>query len=185
MTTAQAAKTSIPTGTWKSDPVHSHAGFAVKHTAATFQGEFRDFDVSLANPDNEAGEARLRGAVSVTSVEVRDENLSEHLLSPDFFDAQRYPEIAFESTAVGVEGEHLVVEGELSLKGAKQSVAARGGISGPAVGPDGNDRIGIDLETKVDRHDYGLDWNAELPDGGKLLGDEVTISVHLELVKES
>jgi polyisoprenoid-binding protein YceI len=181
MTTAQV-KTSIPTGIWKSDPVHSHAGFEVKHTAATFRGDFRDFEATLVNED---GEPRLSGAVKVESVDVRDENLSAHLLSPDFFDAERYPQLGFESTAVRIEGDEIVIEGTLSLKGHEQTVAARGQISGPAVGPDGSERIGLDLETKVDRTQYGLEWNAELPDGGQVLGDEVTISVHLELVKES
>src|SRR5436309_1125065 len=88
-------KTAIPTGIWKSDPVHSNVGFAVKHmVVATFRGSFTDFDVTLAHED---GEPRLYGAVRVESVDVRDPNLNGHLLSPDFFDAERTPEITFTS----------------------------------------------------------------------------------------
>ena len=78
----------------------------------------------------------------------------------------------------------MVVDGELTIRGATRPVVARGEISGPAPGPDGNESVGIDLETKVDRHDYGLDWQMDLPNGGKTLGDDVTLTVHLELIKE-
>jgi polyisoprenoid-binding protein YceI len=71
------------------------------------------------------------------------------------------------------------------VKGITKPVVARGEIAGPAAGPADTERVGIDLETKVDRHDFGLDWQMELPDGGDTLGDEVTLTVHLELVKEA
>ena len=102
-----------------------------------------------------------------------------------FFDQDQAPEISFESTKVAQEGDEIVVDGELAVKGTSKPVVARGTLSGPIPGPDGNERIGIDLETKVDRHDYGLDWNMDMPDGSKMLGDEVTLTVHLELIKEA
>src|SRR5215216_8173052 len=114
MATAQA-ETTIPTGVWKSDPVHSHVGFSVKHmVVATFRGAFTDFDITL---DNAGGEPVLYGAVRVGSVDVRDETLNGHLLSPDFFDAERTPEIQFTSTDIRTEGDVLVVDGELAIKG--------------------------------------------------------------------
>src|SRR5262245_6594296 len=179
MTTAQAEST-IPTGNWQSDPVHSHVGFAVRHVVGTFRGSFEKFEATLSDND---GEPQLVGQVPVDSVRVPEENLYGHLLSPEFFDAERNPEIGFRSTSIAREGDQLVVDGELTVKGITNSVLARGEITGPAPGPD-TDRVGIDLETKVDRHDYGLDWNMDLPGGGKTLGDEVTLTVHLELVKE-
>ena len=181
MTTAQAEST-IPTGTWQSDPVHSHVGFAVKHVVGTFRGSFEKFDATLTDS---SGEPRLSGRSPVESVQVREENLYGHLLSPEFFDAEQYPEITFESSRIAREDDQVSVEGNLTIKGITQAVTARGEITGPAPGPDENDRIGIDLETKVDRHDYGLDWQMELPGGGKTLGDEVTLTIHLELVKEA
>jgi polyisoprenoid-binding protein YceI len=181
MTTAQAV---LPKGDWKSDPVHSSVGFSVKHMGAgTFRGSFDDYNVSLAADDD--GELRLTGSAAVQSVDVKDENLKGHLLSPEFFDAERNPEITFVARGVRVEGEKLVVEGDLTVKGVTRTVEARGSISGPVQAPPGGgQRIGIDLETVVDRHDFGLDWNADLPDGGKVLGDDVTLSVHLELSSE-
>jgi polyisoprenoid-binding protein YceI len=181
MATAQAEST-IPTGIWQSDPVHSHVGFAVKHQVGTFRGSFGEFEARLSDA---SGEAQLTGHVPVESVEVKEENLEAHLLSPEFFDKERTPEISFESTGIAREGDQLAVDGKLTVRGVSNPVVARGEISGPAPGADGNERLGIDLETKVDRHDYGLDWNMDLPGGGKMLGDEVTLTVHLELVKEA
>jgi polyisoprenoid-binding protein YceI len=181
MATAQAEST-IPTGTWQSDPVHSSVGFAVRHAVGTFRGSFGEFEATLADA---SGQPKLTGRVPVESVQVKEENLEAHLLSPEFFDRDQAPEIGFESGKVAIEDDRLVVEGTLTVKGISQDVVARGDINGPIPGPDGNDRLGIDLETTVDRHDYGLDWNMDLPDGTKMLGDEVTLTVHLELVKEA
>jgi polyisoprenoid-binding protein YceI len=175
MATAQAEST-IPTGTWQSDPVHSSIGFAVKHMVGTFRGTFKEFDARVSDAS---------GSSKVQSVQVPDENLYGHLLSPDFFDAEQHPEIIFESKEISKDGDQLVVNGELTVKGNTKPVAARGEITGPVVDPQDNERIGIDLETKVDRHDYGLDWQMDLPGGGGVLGDEVTLTIHLELVKEA
>ena len=180
MTTAQAEST-IPTGTWQSDPVHSSVGFAVRHAVGTFRGSFGEFEATLSD---QGGEAKLTGRVPVESVEVKEENLETHLLSPEFFDRDQTPEISFESTRIAAEDGKLAVDGELSVKGTSKAVTVQGELKGPIPGPDGNDRIGIDLETTVDRNDYGLDWNMDMPDGSKMLGDEVTLTVHLELVRE-
>ncbi len=175
-------QTAIPTGVWKSDSIHSSVGFAVKHmVVATFRGAFTDFDVMLENRD---GDPELNGVVRVESVDVRDEMLNGHLLSPDFFDAERTPEIRFDSTDIRVDGDELIVSGELTIKGTTKPVEARGTIVGPVPNIAGEDRIGIGLETTVDRCDYGLNWNAELPKGGFAVENDVTLTVHLELAKE-
>ncbi|MGH2966562.1 MAG: YceI family protein [Solirubrobacterales bacterium] len=176
-----AEKTEIPTGVWTSDPVHSHVGFAVKHAVvATFRGSFADYDVTLANED---GEPRLYGAVRTASVEVRDPKLTGHLLSPDFFDAERYPEITFTSAEIRADDGELVVPGKLTIKGTTKDVEARGTIVGPSEYLEGSERIGIDLETTADRTEFGLNWNAPLPRGGVAVENEVTLTVHLELKK--
>jgi polyisoprenoid-binding protein YceI len=175
-------QTAIPTGVWKSDPIHSTVGFAVKHmVVATFRGAFTDFDVTLDNSD---GEPRLYGSVRVPSVDVRDETLKGHLLSPDFFDAERTPELRFTSTDIHTEGDELVVEGELEIKGTNRPAEARGTIVGPVENIAGREGVGIELSTTVDRRDYGLNWNAELPKGGFAVENEVTLNIHLELAKE-
>jgi len=175
-------KTAIPTGIWKSDPVHSHVGFAVKHmVVATFRGAFTDYSVTLANED---GDPRLYGAVRAESVDVRDPQLNGHLLSPDFFDTERYPEITFTSSEVDADEGELVVNGKLTIKDTTKEVVARGSIVGPIEHPAGGERIGIDLETIVDRTEFGLNWNAPVPSGGVAVQNDVTLTIHLELAKE-
>ena len=187
MTTVQAETTtptgtSIPTGIWRSDAVHSEVGFAVKHmVVATFRGTFADFAVTLSNQD---GEPRLYGAVRADSVQVPDENLNGHLLSPDFFDTERYPEITFTSTGIRTHDGDLVVEGDLTIKGTTKRVEARGQIRGPGADLAGGERIGIDLEVPVDRTEFGLNWNAPVPSGGVAVENQVTLTVHLELARE-
>src|ERR671923_1951340 len=111
MATAQAEST-IPTGSWQSDPVHSSVGFAVKHVVGTFRGTFNQFDATLTDG---SGAAQLSGRAKVESVQVGEENLYAHLLSPEFFDAEQHPEIIFESRTLELDGDQLVVTGDLTV----------------------------------------------------------------------
>jgi polyisoprenoid-binding protein YceI len=180
MATAQAEST-IPTGTWQSDPVHSNAGFSVKHVVGTFKGHFDEFEATLTDA---SGEPRLSGRSPVSSLRVKDQDIRAHLLSPEFFDAEKHPDLTFESTGITLEGDQLVVEGDLTMKGITRPVVARGQLSGPAPGPGDTEKLGLDLEATVDRHEYDMHWQMDLPGGGKTLGDEVTLTVHLELGRE-
>jgi polyisoprenoid-binding protein YceI len=183
MSTATAQP--LATGTWQIDKVHSHVGFAVKHmVVSTFRGQFTDYDGSLTADGD--GAPRLQGAVRVDSIAVKDENLAAHLKAPDFFDSERYPEIAFASTAVSVgDGGQLEVEGELTIKGHTHRVTGRGSISGPHTDLGGGERVGVELEAVIDRREYGLEYNATLPKGGFALDNDVQLQVSLELVREA
>jgi polyisoprenoid-binding protein YceI len=179
MSTIAETNTSVPTGTWKSDPVHSGVGFAVRHMGVTpFRGAFKQFEASLAG-------GRLVGTARVESISTEDENLTGHLLSPEFFDAERYPELRFEADGIRREGDAIKVAGELTLKGVTRSVELSGDITGPVTDPYGGSRIGLELETTIDRTEFGIDWNARLPSGGALLADDVKLTAQLELVQES
>jgi polyisoprenoid-binding protein YceI len=167
----------LPTGTWQLDPVHSKASFAVKHAGlSAFRGHFTDFDAKLED-------GVLTGAVKVASVEVPVEQLKGHLQSPDFFDAERHPEITFTATSLRQDGERLIVAGELTMRGVTQPIEATGTIAGPAQYFDGNDRIAIELAATVDRTAYGINWNAPIPSGGNALANDVTLTVELQLVR--
>jgi polyisoprenoid-binding protein YceI len=183
MSTATAPSTTA--GTWKVDPVHSHVGFAVKHmVVATFRGRFEDYDGSLTVAED--GAPRLAGSVAVDSIAVKDENLAAHLQSPDFFDGANHPRISFVSDDVrlGDDG-HIEIDGQLTIKGNTRPVRASGTLVGPHVDIAGNEKIGVELTTAVDRREYGLEWNAPLPKGGFALENEVQIEVSLELVREA
>jgi polyisoprenoid-binding protein YceI len=184
MSTATATETSaIAAGKFKVDPVHSSIGFEVKHMISTFRGTFGDYDAYL---DSSNAAARLTGSAGVASVDVKDENLAAHLQSPDFFDAERHPEIGFASDRIEVDGDGAVkLEGELTIRGTTKPILASGRLEHVEADLSGNERIGLELETVVDRRDYGLNWNAPLPKGGFALGNDVKLVVHLELVPDS
>lgn len=177
MATDTQQSTEIPSGTWTVDPVHSVAGFAVRHMmVGTFRGEFTQIDASLTD-------GRLIGRVKVDSLNIKDENLRGHLLAPDFFDAERHPEIVYESNSLTVDGDTLTSEGTLTVKGASTPVTATGRFAGPAVTLGDVEKVGIDLDATVSREAIGLKWNAPLPKGGFVLGEDVTITVSLELAR--
>jgi len=173
----QATKQAIPTGTWSADTIHSAVGFAVKYMAGTFHGTFSEFEARL-------NDGALRGTAEVGSVEVKDPNLATHLQNPDFFDAERFPQLAFETNEISRSGDDLTIAGELTLKGHTEPVEINGHLNDPAPDPYGGERFGLQLETTVDRTKFGLSWNNPLPSGDPALANEVTITVDLQLVKE-
>jgi polyisoprenoid-binding protein YceI len=175
------ATTAIPAGTYKSDGVHSSAGFAVKHMLATFRGSFGTVNAEVTV--DEDGNTHLVGTVPVASVIVKDENLQAHLQSPEFFDGEQYPEIRFESTDLTVDGGTATLTGDLTIKGHTEHVSAEGSVVGPLEDPFGNTKLGLQFETIVDRTKFGLNWNAPLPKGGFMLANDVTLSVDLELLQ--
>jgi polyisoprenoid-binding protein YceI len=172
ITTEQA----ILGGTWTLDSVHSRVGYAVRHSGVSlFRGTVDSFEVQLED-------GKLTGSADVSSITVNDDNLQGHLLSPDFFDVERTPRVSFESTSVSRVGDELAVEGELEIRGVRQPVTLTGTIAGPVEGPAG-ERIGITLETVIDRTNFGITWNMELPGGGFILDNEVTLTANLEFGK--
>jgi polyisoprenoid-binding protein YceI len=168
----------LPGGTWHADPVHSAVGFAVDYMAGTFQGAFTTFEADVSD-------GRLHGAAEVSSVQVKDENLEAHLQSPDFFDAERNPQLTFESRDITRSGDEITIQGEITLKGHTEQVEIRGRISDPADDPFGNVRFGLELETSVDRTRFGISWNNPLPSGEAALSNEVRILANLQLVREA
>ena len=180
-TDVAVSTTGLPVGTWRLDPIHSSASFAVKHMAvSTFRGRFEKFDATLT-VDQESAE--LVGTVDASSVVVKDENLQGHLGAPDFFDLERYPEITFRSDSIRREGDELIVDGQLTIKGTTHAVESRGTVAGPAVTLGDFTKLGITLETVVDRTEFGLNWNAPLPKGGFAVSNDVKLIVELELVQ--
>ena len=114
---------------------------------------------------------------------MEDEKLAGHLQTPDFFDAEQFPELRFVSSGIERDGDRVSVAGDLTIRGKTAQVELAGTIAGPVVDGQGKERIGLDLETTVNRHDFGVSWNADLPGGGTMLDDDVTITANLALVK--
>jgi polyisoprenoid-binding protein YceI len=178
MTTAIEQR--LPAASWGVDKMHSTVGFALKYMVSTFRTGFERFDVTL---DTTGDEPRLTGSVDPTSIAVRDENFHAHLQSPEFFDSARHPAITFESTSWRLDGDAVVVTGNLTIKGDTRSVEARGELTPPFEDPFGGTRLGITLEAVVDRTHFGLTWNNPLPKGGLALANDVRLHVDLQLVR--
>jgi polyisoprenoid-binding protein YceI len=173
--------TIAPAGTWSLDPVHSRVDFEVSYLAGTFKGEFHEIGAELTV---EGERASLTGTAKVASVDVKDENLSAHLQSPDFFDAERHPELRFAAQDIRLDGDGKVsADGELTIKGVTKPVAVTGTATAPIADPYVNDRIGLNLTTRVDRTDFGVDWNNPLPSGDPALANDVKILAELQFVK--
>jgi polyisoprenoid-binding protein YceI len=172
-----------PAGTWVADPVHSSVAFEVVHSGiSSFRGGFADYDATLVG----GREPRLSGSARVAGVTVSDENLTGHLQSPDFFDAQRFPEIAFEADELTRrENGEVEARGSITIKGVTQPVELTGRINGPVADAYGNERLGVRLETTIDRTAFGINWNAPLPGGGNMLADDVKLTAELELVRKA
>ena len=168
----------VPSGTWAVDKVHSDIGFAVDYLAGTFTGSFSDFDAELAD-------GVLRGAARVASIQVKDPNLTAHLQAPDFFDAERHPEITFASKDIRRDGDRLTIDGEITLKGHTEPVEVAGVIGDPIEDPYGGQRFGLKLEAKIDRTKFGINWNNPLPSGEPALADVVTLIADVQLSKQA
>jgi polyisoprenoid-binding protein YceI len=174
--------TVAPAGTWIADPVHSNVSFEVGYAGVnTFRGGFRDFGATLAGGE----EPTLEGSAKVASVDVKDEQLNGHLQTPDFFDAQRFPEIGFRATELHrLEDGRVEGKGELTIKGVTRPVELTGTIAdAPATDPFGRERLGLRLETSVDRTAYGVSWNAPNQSGGDYLATDVNLIAELALVR--
>lgn len=182
MTVTVASETVIPTGTWVIDPSHSSLEFGVRHLGlVTVKGRAPGLTGTITGGDSPA----IQGTVTTDGITTFDEQRDAHLASPEFFDAERHPELSFVSTSLSEQSGELVVEGELTIKGITQPVMLRGGAVGPSTDPWGNARIGVTLSGTIDRTAFGLRWNAPLPGGGFLLADEVSLAASFSAVKES
>jgi polyisoprenoid-binding protein YceI len=180
MTTA--VSTPVPLGTYNIDPAHSSVGFAVRHMGiATVRGTATRFEGTI----NATGEQpKLEGVVQVASITTNDEQRDAHLGAPDFFDAERYPQIAFRSNSVDVgEDGSISIPGELTIKGVTKEIVLSGSYAGAGTDPWGNERIGLEVSATIDRREFGLSWNQPLPGGGVLVSNEVTLSLSGSAVK--
>ena len=175
MSTITDTQAGIPTGTFAADTVHSTVTFEVPYAVATFRGEVPEFEAELAH-------GHLSGKAQIESLRVKDENLEAHLLSPEFFDAERHPIVSFEGDLVRGEDDRVRADGQITIKGVTQPATLEGTIVGPAVDHFGKTRVGLELSTVVDRTKFGITWNMPLPNGEPALADEVTLTAELTLV---
>jgi polyisoprenoid-binding protein YceI len=173
------------TGTYAIDPTHSRIGFVARHAMVTkVRGSFNEFEGSgyfdAENPER----SNLALTIQAASIDTRNADRDGHLKSNDFFDMESYPEITFASTAVEqVDPENYRVTGDLTIKGVTKPVTVDFEYTGSAVDPYGNQRIGVEGRTTVNRKDWGVNWNAALEAGGVLVGEKVTLEFEVSAIR--
>jgi polyisoprenoid-binding protein YceI len=169
--------TELPTGTYSVDPTHSNVGFEVKHMGiATVRGAFKSFSGTV-------NDGRLEGSVEVSSIDTGTPDRDGHLQGPEFFDAAQFPQITFKSDKIEAAGEEIKVGGEITIKGVTKPIQLTGTVSENGQDPWGNERVGFEVETVIDRREFGLQWNQTLPNGADLVAWNVKIIVSVSAVK--
>jgi polyisoprenoid-binding protein YceI len=191
VSTALAVAFSLPASAalsaWKIDPAHSSAQFAVKHLAiSTVRGAFSSVSGSINFDDKDVTKSTVDVTIDVNSVDTRQPDRDKDLKSDKFFDAANYPSITFKSTKVEQAGAgKLKVTGDLTIRGTTKSVVLDvDGPTAPMKDPWGNNRAAASATTKVNRQDYGVKWNAKLDNGGVVVGDDVAITIDVEMVQQ-
>lgn len=176
----------VTTTTWKIDPVHSIAEFRVRHMMiSNVRGQFTGVTGSLIYDPAQLANSRAEASVDVSTINTHDPQRDTHLKSADFFDAEKFPALTFQSSRVTRRADGtLVMAGPLSIHGVTREVEfIVEGPTPPTKDPWGNTRIGVSATTKIDRRDFGLNFNAALDAGGVMVGDEVSITLELEFVQ--
>jgi polyisoprenoid-binding protein YceI len=188
MTATPAAGTPVQTAmtTWTIDTAHSHVGFAIKHLMiATVRGQFPGVRGTVTVDESDPTTASIDITILTSTVTTGDEKRDGHLRSPDFFDVERHPKITFRSKRIeGKSGDALRVVGDLTIRDVTREVVLDVELLGRAKDPWGQEHAAFEANTKINRADYGLTWNAALETGGMLVGDEVKISIEAQLLKQ-
>ena len=171
---------------WKIDSAHSEINFTVRHMMiSNVRGRFENFTGTVnfdeANPANSSVDVEIEAA----SISTREAPRDAHLRSADFLDAEKYPELTFKSTGIQiVDANHGKITGDLTIRGVSRPAVLDTEFNGKATSPYGKNSAGFSASTTVNRKDWGLVWNVGLETGGILVGEDLKISIELEIIEE-
>jgi len=182
MSTSTITTTSIPAGTYTIDPSHSSIEFTVKHMGlATVRGQFTEFEGSI---ESDGERASVTGTVQASSVTTHNQQRDEHLVTNDFFGVEDNPQISFQADSIELDEDGSVrIPGQITIKGVTRDIELTGDDAGGGMDPWGNERVGLDVSAKIDRRDFGLEWNQPLAGGGLLVSNNVTLLLSASAVK--
>jgi polyisoprenoid-binding protein YceI len=167
---------------WNLDATHSEVSFKVKHLMINnVKGHFKSFTVEMQNEKDDLKSGTISFSADVASIDTANEQRDQHLKSPDFFDTEKFPQITFKSTAY----DGKVLEGNLTIKDVTKAVKLDVDFGGIAKDPWGNTKAGFTISGKINRKDWGLNWNAALETGGVLVSEEVSILAEIQLAKQA
>ena len=171
---------------WNFDNSHSEIGFSVTHMLISeTDGYFKDYSGSVVSSNDDFQNAKIDFEAKATSIFTDNEKRDNHLRSDDFFDAEKFPTLSFESKSfTKVDGKNYILVGDLTIKGVTKEVTLSAKYNGTITDPWGNTRAGFKISGEVDRFDYGLTWNVALEAGGLVVSKEVELDIKVELIKE-
>lgn len=172
--------------TWAFDPAHSEITFRVKHLMITnVKGEFKQFEATLNAADESFKNATASATIQVSSISTNSDDRDNHLKSADFFDAEKFTTIQFESTSIErFDDENGQLKGNLTIKGITKEVSFDLEFGGISKDPWGNEKAGFSLNGKINRDDFGLTWNATLETGGVLVSNDIKVAAEVQFVKQ-
>jgi len=176
------------TSTWQIDPAHTAAGFAVKHLMiSTVRGQFKGVNGTVVWDDQDVSKSTIDVTIDARTIDTSEPKRDEDLRSDKFFDTAKYPAITFKSKKIeNVSAGKLKVTGDLTIRGVtKEVVLDVEGPSNPIKDPWGNTRVAANATAKINRQDYGVKWNANIDGGGVVVGDDVNITIDLEMIKKA
>jgi len=170
--------------TWKIDPAHSELRFRIRHFMSRVSGSFTDWEGSITGEPSAWSDGSVSVVIRASSIDTGNDRRDNDLRSPNFFDAATYPELRFQSRSVRVQGESIAVAGDLTIRDVTRPVTLNGSFLGLSPGREGHDRVGFEVTTTINRLDYGVKWNRAVEGGGLMLGDDVSIEITIEAVKQ-
>lgn len=175
--------TALPAGTWSVDPTHSSVGFVARHMMVSkVRGSFSDFTADIVIGEDPL-QSTLNAVVQMASIDTGNEDRDNHLRTNDFFAIDEYPTMNLRSTGIRADGEDVVLDGELTIRGVTRPVSFDLEFEGTGTDPWGGTRAGFAARTTINRKDFGIEWNTALETGGVLVGDKVQIELDIQLVK--
>ena len=183
MATPVKTVTAAAVPTLRIDPAHSEVTFQVRHLLTKVRGRFTEFDGTIEYDEAAPEHSHISFSVRSASIDTNEPKRDAHLRSADFFESDTYPTLTFTSRRIDRTGaDRFDVHGDLNIHGVTRAIVVPGTFLGVAKDPWGQEKLGFEAETTLNRKDYGLNWNAALETGGFLVGDEVKISVSLQAV---
>ncbi|MFD1716010.1 YceI family protein [Amnibacterium flavum] len=182
MTTSSSIHPAYVAGTWKLDPTHSELSFSVRHLAISkVRGTFETFDATFVAAED-LNDSTLDATIDIASVNTNQKDRDNHLRTSDFFAVDEHPTATFRSTDFAVDGDDFTVTGDFTLRGVTKTIVLKGEFGGTTTDGYGQTKFGASAKTKINRHDFGVNWNAALEAGGLTLGEDVTINFELQFV---
>lgn len=177
----------MSTDAWNFDTSHSSITFSIRHLVVSkVRGRFTKWTGSFALDAEGTAPGKISASIEIASIDTNEPQRDGHLRSPDFFDAERFPTMSFQSTGIRrIDDTELEITGQLTIRDVTREVTLASEFGGRVTDPWGNQRLGYSAKTTINRKDFGLGWNQVLEAGGVVVGEKVEIAIEVELVKAS